>query len=242
MFREPQNLRTRLLLALGLMALGAAGFAQTPADALAGRQDPAVLVSQAQALLRDRAASFPGRAVITVAAPSPQFNQPACAQLETHLSGTGDLQPRTAVEIRCLAPRPWTTYLQASVQVIGRYFVAKHALQRGEALTREDVDSREGDLLRNRRLVVDEGALLGWITTRAIRAGGAIESGALRDPNAIQRGQQVRAVARGAGFMASSEGQALESGSPGAQIQVRTTGGRIISGTIVDAHTVQVMM
>ena len=34
----------------------------------------------------------------------------------------------------------------------------------------------------------------------------------------------------------------MESGAPGARIQVRTPGGQIITGTVIDAHTVQVMM
>lgn len=228
----------RPLAALLLALPPALSLAQASADI---RQDPAVLVARAQALVKDRAASYPGRAVISVTPPA-QFNQPACDQLEAFLAGNGGLQPRTSVGIRCLAPHPWTTYLQASVQIMGPYFVASHAVQRGEALNRDDLETREGDLLRNRRLVSDPGRVVGWIATRNIRAGAAIESSALRDPNAIQRGQQVRTVARGAGFVATSEGQAMDSGGPGTQIQIRTPSGQIITGTVIDGHTVQVMM
>jgi len=227
----------RLPVALLLAFLPALSPAQIPA---AARQDPAALVSRAEALVKDRAASYPGRAVISVT-PPPQFDQPACDQMEAFLAGNG-LQPRTSVGIRCLAPRPWTTYLQVSVQIIGPYFVAGHAIQRGEALSQDDLETREGDLLRNRRLVGDPGRVLGWIATRNIRAGSAIESSALRDPNAVQRGQQVRTVARGPGFVATSEGVAMDSGGPGTQIQVRTPKGQIITGTVIDGHTVQVMM
>ncbi|WP_291772721.1 flagellar basal body P-ring formation chaperone FlgA [Castellaniella sp.] len=227
------------LLAALLLALSPAlSLAQTPA---AARQDPAALVARAQAMVKDRAASYPGRAVISVT-PPPQFNQPVCNQLEAFLAGNGGLQPRTSVGIRCLAPHPWTTYLQASVQIMGPYFVASHTIQRGEAVNQDDLETREGDLLRNRRLVSDPSRVVGWIATRNIRAGGAIESSALRDPNAIQRGQQVRTVARGAGFVATSEGRAMDSGGPGTQIQVRTPSGQIVTGTVIDGHTVQVMM
>ncbi|CAM3744734.1 Flagella basal body P-ring formation protein FlgA OS=Castellaniella defragrans (strain DSM /CCUG 39792 / 65Phen) OX=1437824 GN=BN940_11856 PE=3 SV=1 [Castellaniella denitrificans] len=203
-------------------------------------QDPAAVVAQAEALLKDRAASWPGRAVISVEPPR-IVNQPACERMEAFLSGSG-LQPRTPVGVRCLAPQPWTIYVQASVQILGTYFVANRLIRRDEVLSLDDLDTREGDLLRNRRLIGDPAHIVGWIATRRIRAGGAIESGALRDPNAIERGQQVRTVARGVGFVATSEGQALESGGPGARIQVRTRGGQIITGTVIDAHTVQVMM
>lgn len=229
---------SRFLLLLPLLLPAA-----LPAHAQAARpalQDPAALVAQAEVLLKEQAATWPGRAVIHVDAPR-IVNQAACAQMEASLSGSG-LQPRTPVTIRCLAPQPWTIYLQASVQIQGTYYVANRLIQRDEALSLDDLDTREGDLLRNRRLIGDPARIVGWIATRRIRAGGAIESGALRDPNAIERGQQVRTVARGVGFVASSEGQALESGGPGARIQVRTPGGQIITGTVIDAHTVQVMM
>jgi flagella basal body P-ring formation protein FlgA len=228
----------RLLAALLLALPPVLSPAQTPA---AARQDPAALIARAQALVKDRAASYPGQAVISVTPPA-QLNQPACDQMEAFLAGNGGLQPRTSVGIRCLAPHPWTTYLQASVQIMGPYFVASHAIPRGEAVNQDDLETREGDLLRNRRLVSDPGRVVGWIATRNIRAGSAIESSALRDPNAIQRGQQVRTVARGTGFVATSEGRAMDSGGPGTQIQVRTPSGQIITGTVIDGHTVQVMM
>ncbi len=214
-----------------------------PAHAQAARpalQDPAAVVAQVETLLQDRAADWPGRAVIHVDAPR-IVNQPACERMEAFLSGSG-LQPRTPVGVRCLAPQPWTIYVQASVQILGTYFVANRLIRRDEVLSLDDLDTREGDLLRNRRLIGDPAHIVGWIATRRIRAGGPIESGALRDPNAIERGQQVRTIARGVGFVATGEGQALESGGPGARIQVRTPGGQIITGTVIDAHTVQVMM
>lgn len=231
--------QTRILMTAVMALLPALAGAQVSADA--PRQDPALLVEQAQALLQERAAAYPGQARISVTPPR-QLNQPACSQIETFISGSGVLQPRTSVGIRCLAPRPWTTYLQASVQIVGSYFVTRHSIQRGETLTQADVETREGDLLRNRRLLSDPAQVLGWIATRNIRSGGPVESNALRDPNSIERGQQVRTIARGTGFVVSSDGQALESGSPGAQIQVRTRNGQIVTGRVIDSHTVQVMM
>ena len=213
------------------------GLAQADRPAL---QDPAAVVARAEALLKDRAASWPGRAVIHVDTPR-IVNQPACERMEAFLAGSGP-QPRTPVGVRCLAPQPWTLYVQASVQILGTYFVANRLIRRDEILSLDDLDTREGDLLRNRRLIGGPSHIVGWIATRRIRAGGAIESGALRDPNTIERGQQVRTVARGVGFVASGEGQALESGAPGTQIQIPTPGGQTITGTVIDAHTVQVMM
>lgn len=204
-------------------------------------QDPAALASQVDAFLQDQAASYPGTPSIQVDPPRIS-NQAACDQIDLSLSGSGNLQSRTSVRARCLAPQSWTIYVQASVQIMGHYFVASHTINRGAVLGDDDLTTREGDLLRLRRTISDASQIKGWIATRRIRAGGPIEYSALRDPNSIARGQQVRTIARGKGFVASGEGEALESGGPGARIQVRTPGGQIITGTVLDAHTVQVMM
>lgn len=226
------------LLTIALPGAAALAQAGSPAPDL---QDPAAIVTLVDTLLHRRAASYPGTATITVDVPR-ITNQAACSQLDAFLAGSGDLRSRTSVGVRCLAPQSWTLYVQASVQVTGHYFVANHVLSKGVTISLDDLDTREGDLLRLRRVISDPAHIVGWITTRRIRSGGPIEGAALRDPNSIERGQQVRTVARGTGFVASGEGQALESGSPGAQIQVRAANGQIITGTVLDAHTVQVMM
>lgn len=209
----------------------------TPTPAI---QDPADVVAQAESLLHELAASYPGTPVISVDEPR-ITQQPACARLEAFLSG-GTLRSRTSVGIRCLAPSPWTLYVQANVRIMGHYFVANRTINRGETLSLDELDAREGDLLRNNRLIGDPSHIVGWVATRRIAKGSPIQSNALRDPQSIERGNMVRTVARGVGFVATGEGQALESGAPGTQIQVRTTSGQIVTGTVIDAHTVQVMM
>ncbi len=48
--------------------------------------------------------------------------------------------------------------------------------------------------------------------------------------------------ARGLGFVATGEAQTLQDGAPGEQIRVRTGSGQVISATVMNAHTVQVIM
>ncbi len=224
-----------------LLIAGAAWSAAAQDVPPQGIQDPAAVAARAEGLLRELAASHPGTPVIAVDEPR-IAQQPACAQLEAFLPGGAELRSRTSVGVRCLAPHPWTLYVQASVRIMGHYFVANRAINRGETLSLDDLDTREGDLLRNNRLIGDPSHIVGWITTRRIAKGSPIQGNALRDPQSIERGNKVRTVARGVGFVATGEGQALESGAPGSQIQVRTGSGQIITGTVIDAHTVQVMM
>ncbi|MER1966514.1 flagellar basal body P-ring formation chaperone FlgA [Castellaniella sp. GW247-6E4] len=224
-----------------LLLIGAALPAMARDTPPQGTQDPAAVAAQADDLLRELAASHPGTPDIMVDEPR-ITQQPACAQLEAFLPGGAELRPRTSVGIRCLAPQPWTVYVQANVRIMGHYFVANRTINRGEILSLDELDTREGDLLRNHRLIGDPSHIVGWVATRRIAKGSAIQGNALRDPQSIERGHIVRTVARGLGFVATGEGQALQSGGPGAQIQVRTSSGQMITGTVIDAHTVQVMM
>ena len=153
------------------------------------------------------------------------------------------LRPRITVGIRCLAPQAWVTYTQASLSIEGVYYVASRSLRRGTVLSRGDVSPREGDLLRLAPgTVYDMDRLAGSVTTQRIGAGSPLKTNALRSPDSIARGQAVRLEARGIGFVATSEGVAMQGGEPGARIQVRAASGQTVSGTVLDANTVLVMM
>lgn len=224
---------------IALWVLGAAGtVCAAPAPPL---QDPAPVVSQVESLLHARAEAYPGTPEITVEPPR-LTNQPACEQLEAFLSGNTALRSRMSVGVRCLAPQTWTLYVVANIRLLGHYYVANRAIPTGQVMSLDDLDTREGDLLRDRQAITDPAHIVGAITTRRIPRGGEIRGNALRDGQSVQRGQAVRTIARGTGFVATGEGQALEAGAPGAQIQVRSSSGQVITATVIDAHTVQVMM
>src|SRR5690606_19619 len=137
----------------------------------------------------------------------------------------------------------WTSHVQANLSIQGFYYVANRNIQPGDALTLTDLTGREGDLLRlPRGVIFDPSQAIGYIAKQRIPAGGTVKYSALRDPDSIQRGQAVRTEARGVDFVANGEGTALQNGGPGAQIQVKSSSGQIVSGTVLNASTVQVIM
>lgn len=231
-------LKIRALLFCVIAACGGATYASPTPNA----QDPALAIAQAQEFLRKQAGIYPGTPHIEVDA-SRLGNLPACTQLQFFLPGDKRLRPRLSVGVRCAAPRAWTSYLQATISIQGSYYVPAHAINPGETLDLSDLDSRTADLLSlPASTVVDLRQLLGRITTHRLIAGAPIKGSALRDPQSVLRGQTVRLEARGEGFVASSEGKAMQSGVPGAQIQVRTATGRIVTGTIIDGTTISVII
>lgn len=225
----------RLPFFLAALVLSTLAFAQS-------LQNPDEVAEVTEQFLLDQAAAYPGVASVHISPPTIR-NQPQCDQLQPVLSSGARLRSRQTVTVHCLAPQPWSLHVQAQITIQGYYYVSNRTLQVGDTLDMDDLIGREGDILRLApNTIIDPSLAIGYIATQRINAGSVIRSSALRDPQSIQRGQMVRTLARGAGFVATGEGQALQSGSPGNQIQVRVSSGQIITGTVLDAQTVQVLM
>jgi len=223
-------------------ALPAACLALAAACArAAGAQDPAALAAAAEALLREQAAPLGGQAAISVEPPPRAQALPACADAPSaFLSAGSRLRPRMSVGVRCASPA-WTVYLQAAVSVQGDYYVARRSIGPGEPIGEDDVETRRGDLLGLAPgTALDMESLLGRIAGQRIAAGQPVRLRALRDADAVRRGNVVRILARGPGFVVASEGEAMGNGGPGASVRVRTAGGQVVSAIVQDAHTVEV--
>ena len=205
-------------------------------------QSAAIITNSVIEFLSQQASNYPGSAHITVDAPRLQ-RYSACRDLHVFLPGGQRLRSRMSVGVRCLAPTPWTTRVQATLAINGFFYVANRVLEPGDTLSLDDLIAREGDILSLARgVVVDPSQLINHVVTQRIPAGTPLKSGSLRNPMSVQRGDAVRTEARGIGFVATGEAQTLQDGSPGEQIRVRTPSGQIISAIVIDSHTVQVML
>ncbi len=229
------NLLAGLLLT-ALMPLFPAGV-----SAQTGLQDPSLIAAEVESFLLAQAAVLPGAAEVVVTPPRIS-RQAACEHLDIYLPNP-QLRSRMNVGVRCLAPEPWNLFVQASLSVNGYYYVTNRRMEPGERISMDDLTAREGDLLRLPRGVITDTALaVGYIVTQRMTEGTTLRSSALRDPDSIVKGQPVRTEARGVGFVATGEGVALEDGAPGAMIQVRTSSGQVVTGTVVNNNTVRIMM
>lgn len=203
-------------------------------------QNPEQVVQAVEQYILNQASSYAGTASVHVSPPTIR-NETACDDLQPYLPSTAKLRSRMTVTVRCQSPQPWTLRLKTELTIDGYYYMSNRTLNVGEVISLDDLVPREGDLLRlPPNTITDPSLAIGYITKQRINAGAAIKSNALRDAQSIERGQSVRTVAKGEGFIASGEGKALQGGAPGAQIQVRVSSGQVISGTVLDANTVQV--
>lgn len=216
--------------------------AQSPSNGQGPTQSAAVITNKVIEFLSQQASNYPGSAHITVDTPRLQ-RHPACRELQVFLSGGQRLRPRMSISVRCLAPEPWTTRVQATLAINGFFYVPNRTLEPGETVSLDDIIPREGDILSvGRGVVVDPSQLIDYVVTRRIPAGTPVKASSLRNPMSVERGQMVRTQARGPGFVITGEAQTLQDGSPGEQIRVRTDSGQVITATVMDAHTVQVML
>lgn len=225
----------------GLAALLLASVGAVHAQ-VADTQAPEALVIAAQTYLQEQLASLPGEASIAVDPPRTDRLAP-CDSLSPFLPSGMKLRSRMTVGVRCNAPKGWTAYLQASVSVAGHYYVASRLIAAGQALTPADLDAREGDLVSlPPGAITDPQAVAGMTAAFRINAGQPIRSSSLRNAQSVMRGTNVRINARGNGFMVSSEGEAMDTGAPGAVVQVRTAGGQVVSGIVRNATLVEIQL
>ena len=240
-------MRISNILTAALLAVVAAATLPSHASAQAAYgqtqtlQDPDAIAAEVEAFLLGHAQQLPGTPQVMVTPPRIS-RQVACEQLDIFLSNP-ELRSRMSVGVRCLAPEPWSLYVQASVSVQGYYYVTNRSINVGQTITLDDLSAKEGDLLRLARgVIVDPSQAVGYIAQQRIGSGSTLRSSALRDPDSIVRGQAVKTEARGLGFVATGEGVALENGAPGALIQVRTSSGQVVTGTVINNTTVRVLM
>lgn len=229
--------------ALTSIALLSSSLALTgPAAHAQATESPENISRVAEEFLKNQLAPLSSQASVTMD-PVKNDRLPACEALSPFMPAALRPRARMTVGVRCGAPHNWTAYVQASVSLTGTYYVAGRQIPPGKTIGPEDLDAREGDLIAlPAGVMTDTARILGMQARHRINAGQPIRGSALRNADAIARGQNVRIIARGNGFTVSSEGQAMEDAPPGGTIQVRTASGQIVSGVVQSAGQVEVQL
>ena len=232
-----RRLRARAASLAALLLTLAAAQAQE-----AAAQPSEAIALAAQAYLQEQLASLPGQPSIAIDPPRAERLAP-CDAMSPFLPSGMRLRSRMTVGVRCNAPKPWTTYVQATVSVPGQYYVASRMIAAGQALTPNDLAPRDGDLVAlPPGAITNPQTVVGMTAAYRINAGQPVRGSSLRNAQSVLRGTNVRINARGAGFVVSSEGQALDNAAPGATVQVRTASGQVVSGVVRNAGLVEIQL
>lgn len=199
------------------------------------------VVASVDQFLRTETRGLPGRVSWRIDPLDPRTQLPACSAFEPFTPTGGRLWGNATVGVRCLGPSSWVIYVPVKVSVVGEYVVPTRPLPAGLAITTADLAMRSGDLTDlPAGVVTDPAQAVGRIPRNGIGPGQPLRTEMLNAPLAVQQGQSVKLLTRGAGFSASSEGKALNNAAEGQVVQVRTPSGQVVSGVARTGGTVEV--
>jgi flagella basal body P-ring formation protein FlgA len=225
------NLPPRLL-ALALICASASAAAQ---------QAAAPVEAAARKLIEAQTQGLPGEVAIELS-PLDAHNQlPPCAELSAFLPASSRAWGAFSVGVRCGSPAAWTVYLQARVKVSADYVISARPLRANQIIGPDDLATRRGDLAAlSDDVLTDASRAVGQHTRHALAQGRPLQTGMLRVPAAVQRGNDVTIVGSGAGFQISNTGRAMNSAAPGETVRVRLPNNQVVTGTAQTNGTVAI--
>jgi len=179
---------------------------------------------------------------VSVGALDARLHLAPCGRVEAYLPPGARLWGRSRVGVRCVdGISKWNVSMPLTVRAMGVARVIRTQVAAGAILNQSDVVEAQVDWAEeNAAVLLDPADWLGQVATRALTTGQTLRQGMVRAAQVFQPGAQVRVVAEGVGFQASSDAQALSAGVVGQSARVRMENGRIATGLVLDAHTVKI--
>lgn len=175
----------------------------------------------------------------------PQLRLGACSEFEPFVPSSARLWGRTHVGLRCTQADSTArrqVYLPVTVRVYGPALVATRPIAAGQTISADDLTSAEVEWSREPQGVLTDLAQLdGRVLSRPISFGQPIPLAALRAPQVVVAGDQVKIVGRGPGFAVTAQAVAMTAANEGQVVRVRLDSGRILTGTARNGRLVEVV-
>jgi flagella basal body P-ring formation protein FlgA len=134
-------------------------------------------------------------------------------------------------------------FLPITVKAFGPAWVIKGTVAPGTALTAADAMAVEVDWAENSSpIVANQSDWLAKSATRQLTTGQPLRQDMIRAAQVFQAGAQVRVLAVGVGFEVAGRAQAISAGVVGQSVRVRMDSGQVLSGTVMDEHTVKILI
>ena len=234
----------QLMLAAGLFLEGASAWSQVTVGADSAQalwiqplqrwiDEQVAIVQQQQPTLRLE---------VSLGTLDPRLQLASCAKVDPYLPVGSRLWGKSRLGLRCVdGSSRWNVFVPVTVRAFGPAWVLRGPMTAGALLGMNDVVESVVDWADEPSPVLIEATQwVGHVATRPLPAGQVLRQAMVKPPQVFQAGTQVRILTQGAGFSVMSDGQALSAGSVGQLVRVRVESGRIISGTVLDSHTVRV--
>ena len=182
-----------------------------------------------------------GQVSVSAGPLDPRMRLPACTSYQAFTPSGARLLGNTSIGLRCNAPGRWNIFVPVRISIMSTYVATAAPLVTGQVLQAADLTLLSGDLgSLPAGIITDPTLAVGKTVRFSLSAGQPLRQDQLTAPLVIQQGQSVKLVFHGPGFTATNEGKALNNGSEGQIIQVRTQSGLIVSGMAQANGTVRV--
>lgn len=204
-------------------------------------QDPEALRRQVESFVTAQTQALPGRVELARIDVDSRLRLPACKSLEPFLPPGAKPYGNTTVGVRCARPEKWSIFVPVQVRLWADVVVAGRGLQRGQTLNGADLAVQNLDITTlSAGVLINPENAIGRMLKVSISGGTPLRGDMLRAAPVVFLNQTVRITYVGAGFNVSSEGRALASAGVGETVQVRTTSGKLLKGTVREAGVVEV--
>ncbi len=165
-----------------------------------------------------------------------------CNKVEAHLPAGTRLWGRSRIGLRCVdGPTRWNVFVPVTVKAWGPAWVLRHPVASGATLSQEDAEMAEIDWAEQSASVLASPAL--WVGRQAaytLHPGQALRQNMVRAAPAFAAGALVKVSSAGTGFQVVVTGEAMGPGVEGQPTRVRLPGGKVVSGLVRDAQTVEI--
>lgn len=167
-----------------------------------------------------------------------------CQQVEPYLPTGTRLWGRTRIGLRCLqGPVAWNVFLPITVRAWGPAWTVRQPVAAGSVITEADLEQTEIDWAESVSPVLfQQSDWLGREAARHLMPGQVLRQGMVRAPQVFTAGTQVRVLIRGEGFSLSATGSALSHGHLGQTARIRMPNRKVLTGTVIDAETVEMSL
>lgn len=201
------------------------------AAALAAQQEKHELLRTAVAtFVQQQTAGLPGKVAFNVDEIDSRIVLQPCSKIEAFLPAGTQLIGRVSVGVRCTEANGWSIFVPVQIRITRALLISAKPLAMGQVVREEDIARQTTETTQNAGLT-DSAKVIGKVLRYSIAAGYVLREDMLREPYSVKQGQSVRLIVEGGGFSLSSSGTALNNASEGEAVQIRTTSGRVISGT-----------
>jgi flagella basal body P-ring formation protein FlgA len=198
------------------------------------------LAGQVERFIQSQFATSANVTEVKVQLRTPASRWPQCELPQLSLPQNARRWGNISISARCGQDR---RFIQAQVQVVGRYLVAARGISAGNKLTADDIKLKTGRLdTLPARTLTDSAKAIGAVSLRNISPGQPLNPVMLRRAWAIKAGQAVQVMAQGDGFNISGAGKAMNNAAAEDSVRVRMASGQIVSGIANDDGTIRITL